>query len=455
MSDSPSARCDLVERARVFATQAHEHIGHQRKYSQQPYQVHLKAVVQLVAEVSDDPETLAAAWLHDTVEDTTATFGDIERAFGPVVMQLVAELTDASRPADGNRAARKAIDLHHLAQASARAQTIKLADLTDNCRDICRHDPAFARVYLVEATALLGVLTAGDSTLYRRAQQAMASCAQRLGLPRPALTWESGELPPLPPEPSYAQRRTQRLFTAAFTARDVSEPLLSFDTGHAADDMASHLDRRGVAVAGLRQAGLCVGYVRAGDLRAGTAGAVLRPFVPAQLLPGDAPLSDVIGVLYRFDYCFVTAMGNVPGVITRGDIQKPIVRMWLFGIVTLVEMDLTSRLRSHWPDGNWTRLLSRSRLDKAQELLEERRRRGQQPDLVDCLQLADKATVLMQDAAQLAAYGFETKGAAQRVIKDMESLRNHLAHAQDIITHDWAQIARLAQRIEDTLALTA
>ena len=53
----------------------------------------------------------AAAWLHDVVEDTPATFEELEREFGPEVTRLVRELTEVSRsPSDGNRAARKAID---------------------------------------------------------------------------------------------------------------------------------------------------------------------------------------------------------------------------------------------------------------------------------------------------------------------------------------------------------
>ena len=443
---------DLVTRAREFAIEAHVRIDHRRKYTRQPYQEHLKAVAQLVMEVTDDPETIAAAWLHDTVEDTTATFGDLERAFGPAVAQLVAELTDVSKPSDGNRAVRKAIDLRHSAQASARGQTVKLADLTDNCRDICRHDPAFARVYLAEAAALLAVLAGGDPLLYRRAQKTVATCAQRLGLPRPAQTLEPGEIPEPPPEASLSQRRTQRLFTVAFTARDIAEPLRSFDVDHPARAVAGLLEARDTAVAGLRRDGVAVGYARAYQLADGSAGDHLRPFAEGQVIPGEAPLSEVIGILVRYDFCFVTAMGDVGGVITRGDIQKPIVRMWLFGIITLVEMDLAARIRTRWPDGGWTGLLSAGRLDKAQALLLERRRRGQHPDLLDCLQLSDKAMVLMEDAEQLAAFGFTTKGAAQRVLKDLESLRNNLAHAQDIVTHDWPQIARLASRVEDTIA---
>jgi len=74
-------------------------------------------------------------------------------------------------------------------------------------------------------------------------------------------------------------------------------------------------------------------------------------------------------------------------------------------------------------------------------------------DLADCLQLSDKAQILMDDEQQRAALGLQTKGAAKRVMKDLESLRNNLAHAQDIVIHDWPQIARLAQRIEEGFGL--
>ncbi len=147
----------------------------------------MKAVHEMVSSVTTDPATNAAAWLHDVVEDTTVTIGDVRREFGDAVAQLVGELTDVSRPGDGNRAARKAIDRRHLASASPAAQTVKLADLTDNARDIARHQPAFAPVYLQEMAALLQVLQAGDARLYRRAWTLCRREAARLGVAlRPA-----------------------------------------------------------------------------------------------------------------------------------------------------------------------------------------------------------------------------------------------------------------------------
>jgi hypothetical protein len=445
---------DLIARARQFATEAHQRIDQRRKYSGQPYQEHLKAVASLVAEVSDDAETIAAAWLHDTVEDTPATFGDLEREFGPTVARLVSELTDVSRPGDGNRAVRKAMDRNHTAQASPRAKTVKLADLTDNCRDICRHDPGFARVYLAEAAALLEVLNEGDATLYRHAQKAIGDCARHLGLPRPpqARTTEDEAVPA--PRLGAAERRTLRMFSQGFSARDLAEPLRSFDSERPATEIAAVFERHALPVAGVRRGGLTVGWTREDDLAGdATLGERLRPFAPGQVLPGDARLSELIAVLTHYDFCFVTAMGDVAGVVTRDDLHKPVGRMWLFGIVTLIELELTARLAAIWPEGGWTRYLSAGRFEKAETLLQERRRRGHRVELIDCLQLADKAQILMEDEAQRAHFGFPTKGAARRVIRDIESLRNHLAHAQDIVSHDWPQIARLARSIEDEALL--
>ncbi|MCY1459141.1 hypothetical protein D9M71_765880 [compost metagenome] len=80
------------------------------------------------------------------------------QVFGPVVLELVGQLTDVSRPQHGNRAVRKRIDRQHTASACPEAKSVKLADLISNTRSIVEHDPAFTRVYLKEKAALLEVL---------------------------------------------------------------------------------------------------------------------------------------------------------------------------------------------------------------------------------------------------------------------------------------------------------
>jgi (p)ppGpp synthase/HD superfamily hydrolase len=161
---------EIVEKARVFATAAHAAVKQLRKYTNEPYINHPQAVVQLVTSVPHTPEMLAAAWLHDVVEDTGVDQNLIFKEFGPVVADLVWWMTDPSKPEDGNRAKRKALDLQHLAEAPSPAQTIKLADLIDNTKSIVERDPDFAKVYLKEKAALLEVLTRGDPTLMKKGQ---------------------------------------------------------------------------------------------------------------------------------------------------------------------------------------------------------------------------------------------------------------------------------------------
>lgn len=161
---------DLVNQAREFAFAAHNAIEQRRKYTDDPYTTHLERVAQQVASVTDDAEMIAAAYLHDTVEDTPTTIDEIVDAFGSSVGYLVAGLTDVSRPEHGNRAVRKKIDREHTALGDARVHTIKLADLIDNSDSITAHDPRFARVYMAEKRALLEVLQDGDPRLLHRAR---------------------------------------------------------------------------------------------------------------------------------------------------------------------------------------------------------------------------------------------------------------------------------------------
>jgi (p)ppGpp synthase/HD superfamily hydrolase len=149
-----------VERARVFATAAHSAVGQLRKYTHEPYWTHTREVADLVAALPGATEAMvAAAHLHDVVEDTGVTVETVRAEFGSEVADLVSWLTDVSRPGMGNREFRKSIDRAHTAEAPAEAQSIKCMDLVSNTRSIAQHDVKFARTYLVEKRALLTVMT--------------------------------------------------------------------------------------------------------------------------------------------------------------------------------------------------------------------------------------------------------------------------------------------------------
>ena len=177
----------LLFRAFCFARHAHGAVSQKRKYTGEPYIVHPAHVVQILCSETGQAPTeamLAAAFLHDTVEDTNATLMDIERNFGNPVAAYVEQLTNVASPSDGNRAARKRIDLEHLVNASPSAQTIKLADILSNVPSIYEHDREFAAIYLPEKLAQLEVLKAGDRRLWLKAHKMILNYLFHLGLER-------------------------------------------------------------------------------------------------------------------------------------------------------------------------------------------------------------------------------------------------------------------------------
>lgn len=152
-----------------FAIEKHK--GQKRKYTGDDYIVHPRAVAEIVRSVTHTKGMLAAAWLHDVVEDTDVTIEEIYEKFGIVVGYFVEMLTDISGPHNGNRAKRKEVDRWHLSIASASVKTIKLADLIDNSKSIVEHDSEFAKVYMEEKSLLLDVLEEGDETLHKIASK--------------------------------------------------------------------------------------------------------------------------------------------------------------------------------------------------------------------------------------------------------------------------------------------
>lgn len=165
----------LQEKARMFAVAAHDAVGQKRKYTGVPYWTHCAAVADLVAfealTVMPTDEMIAAAWLHDVVEDTQVTGGTITYFFGDTVWNYVAGLTDIEQ---GNRKERKRLSCERLGNACAEVQTIKLADLIDNTSSILQYDPEFAKVYMREKVELLDVLTKGDKGLWTKANKIVA-----------------------------------------------------------------------------------------------------------------------------------------------------------------------------------------------------------------------------------------------------------------------------------------
>lgn len=147
---------ELLDRAIVFAVRAHA--GTERRGKGFPYIVHPMEAVEIVATMTTDQELLAAAALHDTVEDTDVTVEQIRAEFGDRIALLVASETDKLEQGvseEDSWHSRKQNAIDRLSRASHDAKIVALGDKLSNMR-------AIARDYSVQGDALWNIFHTKD-----------------------------------------------------------------------------------------------------------------------------------------------------------------------------------------------------------------------------------------------------------------------------------------------------
>ncbi len=174
MSTSPISLTDLPFEAAAFAARAHRH--QLRKDGQTPYFSHVFRVCLVVRHVFgfDDPRMLAAALLHDTIEDTSTDCDDIIEHFGEDVAAWVAALTkDMRLPHDE----REAAYAQALTEADWQVKVLKLADIYDNLGDSHHLTPTSRRKTASKTRFYLDAIRPG---LPEEGQSALRLVEQRL-----------------------------------------------------------------------------------------------------------------------------------------------------------------------------------------------------------------------------------------------------------------------------------
>lgn len=252
-----------------------------------------------------------------------------------------------------------------------------------------------------------------------------------------------------------SQERLSRVFRDNFSAEDIAEPLGSFDHDASVESVLEFMRVRDYRVIGVRHEGELIGFVEREDLPAPSLWEVCQEFPPELVLPSSAGYERAIAILNHSRRAFIEVFGKVGGIVTRTDMSKPPVRMWLFGMVTIIEMGFVRMIEENLTPDQWQALLQPSRLEKARELQGMRVAKSQQLDLLDCLQFCDKCHIIAKDENLRAKFNFASRKRAEEVFSDLESLRDSLAHSSDIVGQDWDSIVRLAGSIEELMAIVS
>ncbi len=189
----PMDHSEIINKIIEFADKAHE--DQTRKYTPDKYIVHPIRVMETCKQYTDELPVLAAAILHDVIEDTATSQDHILHFLKDLMNEndrnqtitLVIELTDVYVKKDFpklNRDTRKKMELERLRKISARAQTIKYADIIDNSKEIPQHDPSFAKRCLKECNDILLTLDRGLPKLRNEAINQVVTILKNLQIAR-------------------------------------------------------------------------------------------------------------------------------------------------------------------------------------------------------------------------------------------------------------------------------
>jgi hypothetical protein len=243
----------------------------------------------------------------------------------------------------------------------------------------------------------------------------------------------------------------KELFTNRITAEAIEEPLQCCDGSDSACEIANRMHRLGFDFIGIKKPDLqkVAGYLNAHELTAGLCEEHQHKFELNDLISNSTPLINVLPILRDKERVFVLSGDVVTGIITRADLQKPPVRILLFGLVSLLEIHLTNLIRKHYPDDTWKTELKGPRLTYAEKVMKERVERNENLDLIDCLQFCDKRGLVTGHSEIRKILCFESKKSGVKVLESVESVRNKLAHSQDIADGTtWEEVIDLAEKIE-------
>ena len=249
------------------------------------------------------------------------------------------------------------------------------------------------------------------------------------------------------------------LFENSITIEYVAESLKAFSAETLAIIILQWMEEQDFDVVGIETEGIITGYVEKmtliqsiNDLNLVPCKEYEKAFKPIDLIAISTPLIKLLPLLQTKTRLFISDCNSVTGIVTQGDLQKAPVRMLLFSLVTLLEMNLLRLIRVYYTTDSWQSILNKERVESAQKLLQESRARNEATDLLDYLQFCDKRDLILHNPDLVTKLGLNSKRAGDRFLKSAEHLRNRLAHAQDLVSgSSWFELISLAEGIEKLL----
>lgn len=236
----------------------------------------------------------------------------------------------------------------------------------------------------------------------------------------------------------------QSLFINDITTKYIFEPIQSCKLDDDSIQVKENLEDKDFDIVGIiNDDNQVIGFAERIDLDGGPIERYKKNIELTKITSDSTPISKILSVLLDNQYVFVISENNITGIVTRADINKPIVRIYLFGIISLFELHLNYWINRYYSNNLWKNKLKDKRIDMAENIFEQRKGNNEELTLLECIQLCDKKTILRSTSEFITKFNFKTSD-FDKFLRNIEIIRNEISHSQNSIVSNvkWSEFVK-------------
>lgn len=248
-------------------------------------------------------------------------------------------------------------------------------------------------------------------------------------------------------------KELQKIFIDQITTRFIYEPVYCCRLGDQASEVRETLIKHDFDVVGVMdESESVIGYCIKDELQGGVIEQYLQKIKTKNLISDSTAISHLFTSLLESRFLFVLNWNKIDGIVTIADVNKPIVRIYLFGVISLFELHLNYWINYFFQENSWASKLNEVRINAAKAVFELRRGNNMDLTLLECLQICDKKVILNSSDHFRKKFGF-SKRKFEELVSNGEKIRNELTHSQDSIISniEWRAFVSTIKDLESFL----
>ncbi|WP_375090976.1 hypothetical protein ACDZ29_12880 [Peribacillus sp. RS7] len=252
---------------------------------------------------------------------------------------------------------------------------------------------------------------------------------------------------------SYLSLKT--LYEENITVKSIAQELEFCHTNDLALDIRKALEKKNFDILAVQDQGEIIGYIEREELGEGSISEYLRNFSPREMVSDSTPLIQLLHIFKNKTRVFVLENNSIKKLITHADLQKPPIRMLIFGYITLLEMRMSDIIMDRFGDGSWHPMISEDRLEKATELYRRRIDKNEDINLIECLQISDKFDIIHKDEELKCFFQIPSKSKGKKDANAIRKLRDKISHANELgLDMSWMEIIEVVESCGQLLEIS-